>query len=1024
MSPKQLIYICILNFMVAVGSLSQIYLIITSELKVVPITKLMETTLPSLCFATCYYNLLSHVTIMKKILRHIKCDWDNLAHKPELIILKEYANRTRTYTLIIAIAFYLYITSLIFPSVLRIFLYYFDEANETVLTLPVCLDNFMKGQINHYLALLFECVFLFIMSTIGIAHYSIFVLITQHTCALFNVVASKIEKRFKSNPHKFNHANNRSKLAQEYEWLVDIIESYDNAIEFLFQLLSYSTNTNEGLQKCIYIIGSMFVIYIYNYLGQKLIDYHTEIYMKFTILLVIIENTENVTFFHNEEHGAMQFITERSYRIWRYDVSPKQLIYICALNFMIAVGSFSQIYLLLASELKVVPIIKLMETTLPSLCFAMCYYNILVNTTTVRNSNISFCIISDKNVCYRRFIPSNFQMKRILHHIKFDWDKLADKPELIILKRYANRTRLCTIIIAIAFYLYIIFLISPSAVRFLLYSLNVANETKLVLPNYYWAFFFECAFIFIISTIGIAHYSMFVLIVQHACALFNIVASRIEDGFKSNPLNLNDANHSIFAQEYEWLVDIIKLYDNAVDFANLMKLYHEKIYPFEVFSSLLFIIISYLYLLSFTMSNSILLVFIENAKNVTLYDNEEHDAMQSFYKGSDCIIQSAFCCVRKKHLLVDYWTKGGETLDRNLSQEVVRIFDPEKCIGLKLIEMKKILYSIKCDWDKLANKPELIILKRYASRSKLCTITIAISFYLYITFLMLPSVVCILPHVFGVVNGTELALPIHQMHYYLTFFFECTLLTVICTIGIAYCSMFVSTIQHACALFDIVTWMIEKRFKNNQHNFYRDYTRKFAQEYEWIIGIIEFYDNAINCQIPFYSLSLKTQKILLFLILKSMKSYNLSVKGIIVISHYLFATYVFEQKKYFENEYYVGNFRLFKLIGFRHYETSLKQLMYDGFLNFMLPMKKILYRFKWDWDKLKNKPELIILKKYTSQSRFCCLSVFAFLMLLSVICILLYIFDIVNETKLILPVCVNYLLKEKMHYYLITIPKY
>nr|KAF7387735.1 hypothetical protein H0235_018457 [Vespula pensylvanica] len=41
-------------------------------------------------------------------------------------------------------------------------------------------------------------------------------------------------------------------------------------------------------------------------------------------------------------------------------------------------------------------------------------------------------------------------------------------------------------------------------------------------------------------------------------------------------------------------------------------------------------------------------------------------------------------------------------------------------------------------------------------------------------------------------------------------------------------------------------WMIEKRFKNNQHNIYRDYTRKFAQEYEWIIGIIEFYDNAIK----------------------------------------------------------------------------------------------------------------------------------------------------------------------------------
>lgn len=36
--------------------------------------------------------------------------------------------------------------------------------------------------------------------------------------------------------------------------------------------------------------------------------------------------------------------------------------------------------------------------------------------------------------------------------------------------------------------------------------------------------------------------------------------------------------------------------------------------------------------------------------------------------------------------------------------------------------MKKILCRIKCDWDDLANKPELVILKKYACISRICTI--------------------------------------------------------------------------------------------------------------------------------------------------------------------------------------------------------------------------------------------------------------------------------------------------------------
>ncbi|XP_015189949.1 PREDICTED: uncharacterized protein LOC107073776 [Polistes dominula] len=44
------------------------------------------------------------------------------------------------------------------------------------------------------------------------------------------------------------------------------------------------------------------------------------------------------------------------------------------------------------------------------------------------------------------------------------------------------------------------------------------------------------------------------------------------------------------------------------------------------------------------------------------------------------------------------------------------------------------------------------------------------------------------------------------------------------------------------------------------------------------------------CQIPFYTLSLKTQKMLPFLIMRSLTPCNLSIKGVIVICHYVFAS--------------------------------------------------------------------------------------------------------------------------------------
>nr|KAF7387698.1 hypothetical protein H0235_018420 [Vespula pensylvanica] len=124
-------------------------------------------------------------------------------------------------------------------------------------------------------------------------------------------------------------------------------------------------------------------------------------------------------------------------------------------------------------------------------------------------------------------------------------------------------------------------------------------------------------------------------------------------------------------------------------------------------------------------------------------------------------------------------------------------------------QMKKILYHIKHDWDELVNKPELIILKKYAYVSRLYTVTIAVCFYLYIAFLVFPSLLSNFRYIFGAIRETELVLPItfnvkNQMRYYLELSLQCINISVLCTVGVANYSMFIAVIQHACALFNII----------------------------------------------------------------------------------------------------------------------------------------------------------------------------------------------------------------------------
>ncbi|KAL2734733.1 odorant receptor 46a-like isoform X1 [Vespula maculifrons] len=191
-SSRKMTHICFFNFTIAIALLTQlivlsIYMLFISKLKVNPITKLLETALPSLF---CYFNLLSKVTIMKKLLFRLKTDWNNMRNKFELMILRRYTNQSRLCTIVIAITFYLYIATLFLPSMARGILYIFDET------------HFYFALFHEYASLVIHPIW-------------------------------KIEEGYKSNSYNFYNTCGSVRFIEEFKLIIGIIKYYDNVVEFI-----------------------------------------------------------------------------------------------------------------------------------------------------------------------------------------------------------------------------------------------------------------------------------------------------------------------------------------------------------------------------------------------------------------------------------------------------------------------------------------------------------------------------------------------------------------------------------------------------------------------------------------------------------------------------------------------------------------------------------------------------------------------------------------------------------------------
>ncbi|KAL2734629.1 odorant receptor 46a-like isoform X1 [Vespula maculifrons] len=274
-SSKKLIYVCFVNLIIIISLFEQIYAIFMSEKKLSLYTKLLEIILPTIGVVSCYYNLISNAAIMKKIFYRINYDWNELANKRELIILKNYATLSRKCTIAMIISFYVYAGFVIFTPFLCIIRYLLGSISYTELVLPISIDFFMKNHLTYYFGF-------------------------WHQCIMIIIIRWKINERFKENRNNCHCNSENINLSEENEWIVDVIKFYKTVIEFvdliklfyeatnmleaflalvIIMILSTNISNTEGLTKLSYVIGSMSVIFAYFYFGQKLIDHSNNVFL-------------------------------------------------------------------------------------------------------------------------------------------------------------------------------------------------------------------------------------------------------------------------------------------------------------------------------------------------------------------------------------------------------------------------------------------------------------------------------------------------------------------------------------------------------------------------------------------------------------------------------------------------------------------------------------------------------------------------------------------------------------------------
>ncbi|XP_047361027.1 uncharacterized protein LOC124953545 [Vespa velutina] len=298
----QLITLCIITIFLFPGIFYQLYQLFISNLTLQTIKELQKTIPSIIMFIAYSISCLSFKTI-KLIIIHFKLDYEELFDEEELNIMKEYTRETKLYAYSVIVFFNLYGISIIFSSILNVFLYLFDILEDNQLTLINPVNNVSNASALFFSLLIYQIISSFIFLIVGSVFYSTYLVFIQHACCQFSVIILKIRQPFKKNQKCMENTWNDKSAREEWDWIIDIIKRYRKVSEyidlinrvskinyliaiffamiliafdfiFLFHLYRESLNVIEIMESSFYITASVFTTYINFYIGQKLLNYN------------------------------------------------------------------------------------------------------------------------------------------------------------------------------------------------------------------------------------------------------------------------------------------------------------------------------------------------------------------------------------------------------------------------------------------------------------------------------------------------------------------------------------------------------------------------------------------------------------------------------------------------------------------------------------------------------------------------------------------------------------------------------
>ncbi|XP_047367472.1 uncharacterized protein LOC124956112 isoform X2 [Vespa velutina] len=211
----------------------------------------MQLFLPCLCTIITYYTVIYNFTTVKLIYAHLMNDYEQLLDDKELDIVKRYNKENRIYMLL--------------------------TARLTAL------------------------------AVIAFVTFTTYLVLVQHACNQFSILIMKTLQPFKKKQNSIEQDFYYSGPQKEHDWIVDIINRHIKTTQFIDLINSLSEmiylieiffgmiiiivdfiytfqivleNTSETVACCIYIVTSLFLIYINFYIGQKLLDHSNATYME------------------------------------------------------------------------------------------------------------------------------------------------------------------------------------------------------------------------------------------------------------------------------------------------------------------------------------------------------------------------------------------------------------------------------------------------------------------------------------------------------------------------------------------------------------------------------------------------------------------------------------------------------------------------------------------------------------------------------------------------------------------------